>query len=64
MVFRMELIYSEIEKILDVKLFETSTVGYTLPPGKHEIIDFNLMLKSSFPDEVKVNISIENNKIK
>ena len=33
MVLRMRLTYTEIEKILDVKYFPTSCVGFTLPPG-------------------------------
>ena len=31
MVFTMELTYSEIEKILDMRYFPTSSTGYTLP---------------------------------
>ena len=59
MVFGMELTYSEIEKILDVKYIDTSTIGYTLPPGIYEIDDKNLMLKNLFPNEVKLNIKID-----
>ena len=55
--FRMESTYSEIEKILDVKYIATLSIGYTLPPGMYEIIDNNLMLKSLPPDDVKVNIT-------
>ena len=56
MVFRMELTYSEIEKILDVKSNPTISTEYALPPGIYEISDNNLMLKSLLPDEVKVYI--------
>ena len=59
MVFRTELIYSEIEKLLDLKLIATSSIGYTLPPGRYEISDINLMLKSLLPDDVKVNFTID-----
>ena len=45
-VFRMELTYIEIEKILDMKYIDASTTGYTLPPGVYEINDINSMLKS------------------
>ena len=54
----MELTYDEIVNILDKKYFAGSTVGYTLPPGIYEISDLNLMLKSLIPNEVKVNITI------
>ena len=32
---------------------------YTLPPSFYEIGDFNLMLKSLLPDDVKVDITID-----
>ena len=59
MVFRIELTYSEIEKILDVKSNPTSCTGYTLQPGIYEISDNNLILKPLLPDVVKVNITID-----
>ena len=48
-----------MEKILDVKYIDTSTIGKTLPPGIYEIGDKNLMLKNLFPNEVKLNIKID-----
>ena len=59
MVFRTELAYSKIEKILDIKYIATSVTAYTLPPGIYEITDINSMLKSLLPDDVKVNITID-----
>ena len=59
MVFKMELTYSEIEKILDTKYIAPSSTGYTSQPGIYEISDINLMLKSLVPKEVKVNITID-----
>ena len=64
MVFRMELTYSEIEKILDVKYIATSTIGYTLPVGIYEIIDNNSTIKSLLPNDVKVNITIDDIRLK
>ena len=55
MVFIMELTYSDIEYKLDVKHFDASSTGYTLPPSVYEISDINSMLYSFFPNEVKVN---------
>ena len=60
----MGLTYGEIEFILDMKYFDASSTGYTLLPGLYEISDLNLMLKSLLPNEVKVNITIDDNKIR
>ena len=54
----MELTYDEIVDILDWKYVAGSTTGYTLPRGIYKITDFNLMLKSLLPKEVKINITI------
>ena len=59
MVFRMGLTYSEIENILDMKYIPTLVSGYTLPLGIYEISDINSMLKSLLPNEVKVNITAD-----
>ena len=56
MVFGMELTYYEIEKLLDMKNIDASTIGYTLSPSIYEIIDIKKTLKSLLPDEGKVNI--------
>ena len=48
MVFRMELTYSEIENILDIKHIDPSPTGYTLKPSIFEISYNNSMLKSFF----------------
>ena len=37
---------------------------YTLPPGVYEISEINLMLKSLLPKEVKVNIKIDDIRLK
>ena len=64
MVFRMELTNSEIDRILDMKYIATSSTGCTFPPEIYEIIDINSMLKSLFPDEVKVDNTIDVIRIK
>ena len=53
MVFRMELTNSEVENILDMKYFDASITGYTVPPGIYEIGDINFNLKYLLPDDVK-----------
>ena len=57
MVFRLELTYSGIEKMLDTKDAATSSTRYTLLPRLYEITDINLMLKSVLPDETKLKIT-------
>ena len=64
MVYRMELTYDEIVVILETKYIAASTIGYTLPQAKYEISDINLMLKSLLPDQLKVNITIDNIRLK
>ena len=64
MVYRMELTYDEIVDILDVKFIAGSTIGYTLPPGKNEITDIFLMLKSLVPNKVKAKNTIDNIRLK
>ena len=55
----MELTYDEIVDVLNVEHIAGLTIGYTLPPERYEITEINLMLKSFFPNEVKVNITID-----
>ena len=49
MVFRLELTYSKIEYLLNVKYIDGSSTKYTLEPGRYEFSDTNLMLNSFFP---------------
>ena len=58
MVFRMEITYSEVEKVLAMKYIPTSSSGYTLSPGVYEKIDIILMLKSLLPVDLTINIAI------
>ena len=57
MVFRMQLTYHEIKVIVDINYINAKTVGYTLPPRTYEITDIKLLLKSLLPNEVKVNFT-------
>ena len=58
MVHRMELKY-KIMDVLDMKYTSATSIGYTSPPGIYKTSDTNLMLKSLLPDEVKVDITID-----
>ena len=55
----MELTNSEIEKIFDRSFIATSSIGYTLPVAMCEISDNNSILHILLPNEVKVNITID-----
>ena len=64
MVYRFQLTYDEIIDILDLKYIPTTTIGYTLPPGMYKIIHNKNMLKSLLPKELKVNITIDDVRLK
>ena len=64
MVFRLELTYHEVAEILDTKFIVAKSTGYTFPPGIYEVFDNHLMLKSLLPDDVKVNFTIDDNRLR
>ena len=64
MVYRLQITYDENVDILGVKYKAGSTIGYTLPLGVYEISDNNLILKSLVPGEVKVNLTIDDIRLK
>ena len=64
LVYRMRLSYDEIMDILDLKYFSTKRRGYSLNPGIYEVVDLNNTLKYILPDNVKVNITIDDIRLK
>ena len=54
----MELTCSKVEKIFHLEFIPTTSIGYTLLLGIHDISDIGLMLNSSLPDDVKITITI------
>ena len=64
LVYRMRLSYDEIMDILDLKYIPTKRTGYSLNPGIYEIIDINNTLKHILPDNVKVDITIDDVRLK
>ena len=64
LVYRMRLSYDEIMNILDLKYIPTKRTGYSLNPGIYEVVDLNNTLKHTLPDNVKVNITIDDIKLK
>ena len=64
LVYRMRLSYDEIMDILDLNYIPTKRTGYSLNPGIYEVIDLNNTLKYILPDVVKVNITIDDIRLK
>ena len=64
LVYRMRLSYDEIMDILDLNYIPTKRTGYSLNPGIYEVIDLNNTLKFILPDVVKVNITIDDIRLK
>ena len=64
MVYRIELTYNEIMVVLDLKYARATSIEYNLPPGIYEISDNNLMLKSLFPEDVKIYFRIDVNRLR
>ena len=60
----MRLSYDEIMDILDLKFIPTKRTGYSLDPGIYEVIDLNNTLKYILPKNVKVNITIDDIRLK
>ena len=64
LVYRMQLSYDEIIDILDLKYIPAKRTGYSLNPGIYEVVDLNNTLKYILPDEVKVNVTIDDIRLK
>ena len=64
LVYRMRLSYDEIMDILDLNYIPTKRTGYSLNPGIYEVVDLNNTLKYILPDVVKVNITIDDIRLK
>ena len=59
LVYRMQLTYDEIIDVLDLKYISTKRIGFSLDPGIYEIVDLNNTLKHILPDNVEINITID-----
>ena len=64
LVYRMQLTYDEIIDVLDLKYISTKRIGYSLNPGIYEVFVLNNTLKHILPDNIKVNNSIDDTRIK
>ena len=64
LVYRFQLTYDEIMDILDLKNFPTKRTGYSLNSGIYEVVDLTNTLKYILPNNVKVNITIDDIRLK
>ena len=64
LVYRMRINYDEIIDILDLKYIPTKRTGYSLNPGIYEVVDLNNTLKYILPGNVKVNVTIDDIRLK
>ena len=64
LVYRMQLAYDEIIDVLVLKYISTKRLGYPLNPGIYEVTDLDNTLKHILPDNVKVNITIDDIRLK
>ena len=64
LVYRMRLYYDEIMDILDLKYIPTKRTGYSLNPSIFEVVDLNNTSNHILPNNVKVNITIDDIKLK
>ena len=60
----MRLRYDEIMDILDLKYIPTKKMGYSIEPNIYSVVDFNKTLKNILPNNVKVDITIDERKYK
>ena len=64
LVYRFKLTYDEIMDILDLKYIPTKRTGYSMEPNIYNVVDLNKTFKNILPDNVKINISIDERKYK
>ena len=64
MVYRFRLTYDEIMDILDLKYIPTKRTGYSIEPNIYNVVDLNKTLKNILPNNVKIDITIDERKYK
>ena len=64
LVYRMQLTNDEIIDVLDLNYISTERIGYSLNPGIYEVTDLDSTLKHILPDNVKVNVTIDDIRLK
>ena len=64
LVYRMQLTYDEVINILDLKYIPTKRMGYSIEPNIYNVVDLIKTLKNILPNNVKINVSIDERKYK
>ena len=64
LVYRMQLTYDEIIDVLDLKYIPTKRTGYSLNPSIYEVVDLHNTLKYILPNNVKINVTIDDVRLK
>ena len=64
LVYRFKLTYDEIMDILDLKYIPTKRTGYSIEPNIYNVVDLNKTLKNILPNNVKIDINIDERKYK
>ena len=64
LVYRMQLTYNEIINILDLEYTPTKRIGYSIEPNIYNVVDLNKTLKNTLPNNVKIDITIDERKYK
>ena len=60
----MQLTYDEIINVLDLKNIPTKRMGYSIEPNIYNMVDLNKTLKNILPNNVKIDITIDERKYK
>ena len=64
LVYRFQLTYDEIIDVLDLKYIPTKRMGYSIEPNIYNVVDLNKTLKNILPNNVKIDINIDEKKYK
>ena len=64
LVYRFQLLCDKIMDILDLKHTPTKRIGYSLKPNIYQISKINETLKYILPDNVKISVTIDDDKLK
>ena len=60
----MQLTYDEIINVLDLNYIPTKRMGYSIEPNIYNVVDLNKTLKNILPNNVKIDITIDERKYK
>ena len=64
LIYRTRLSYDEIIDILHLEYIPAKRTGYSLNPDTYEVVDLNNTLKYISPDNIKVNVTIDDVRLK